>query len=226
MRRSNLKVTFPLFTVALLLSCAFPASARSGVHPFSLTLSGGMLANMTFGKLVPLPNTADVPEVTVLMETKFPAFGLGLGYLITERLEFLGTLVYGRCEIIEDVGIGLAGIPLGQNMISKAESFQYSAGFVYSIVPGRISPFLAAGVGALTLKTSEFGSSTKLLLEYGGGIKFDLTRHLSAFLDIKDVVSYFNYPQDFDVFFVGIYDPDFSKSQHRLGIRFSLSYTI
>ena len=180
---------------------------------------------MTFGKLVPLPGTADLPEIGVLMDTNFPAIGVGLGYLVTPRLEFRANVIYGRSEIIEDEGIGLAGVPLGRHRISKAESYHYTAGFAYSILPGRISPFLAAGMGTITIRTSELGSSTRLLVEYGGGIKLELAKKLTAFADIKDVVSFFDYPRDFDYAFLAIYSPDFSKSQHRLGVHFGLRYS-
>jgi len=50
------------------------------------------------------------------------------------------------------------------------------------------------------------------------------SRHLSAFVDLKDHVSFFNYPKDFDVLYIAIYAPDFKKNQHRIGIRVGLSY--
>lgn len=217
-------VPFCIFIV--LFFCELHASARSRAVPFSLALSGSFLSKMTFGKLIPLSNTADVPEVTVLLETKIPSLGLSLGYLITERLELRGTLAYGRSEIIEDTGIGLAGIPLGKNKVAGADCYRFGAGFLYYLVPGRLSPFLEAGAGALHIKTSGLGSSTKILLEYGGGIRFDFSGHLFILLDVKDQVSFFNYPQDFEVFFVAIYDTDFSDVQHCLGVCFSLGYSL
>ena len=220
------KVTI-LFSAFVLLFCfVVPSSAQSRSQSFSLILSGGVLSDMTFGKLNPLPNTADVPEISVLLENKCPSFGLSLGYLITERIEFQGTITYGRSEIFDDVGIGFAGIPLGKAKISDAKNFTYSGNILYYFLLRRISLFLTGGVGAVTLKTSELGSSTKLFLDFGAGMRLSLTKHVSAFLDLKDHLSFFNYPRDFDVFFVAIYDPEFSKNQHRLGIRFSLSYSI
>jgi hypothetical protein len=216
-----------LFSVFVLLFClVVPSSAQPRPQSFSLILSGGMLSGMTFGKLNPLPNTADVPEITVLLENKGLSFGLSLGYLITDRLEIQAELSCGRSEIVDDVGIGLAGIPLGKTKISDAKNFTYSGNIFYYFLLKRMSLFLTAGVGAVTLKTSELGSSTKLYLDFGAGMRLSLSKHVSAFLDLKDHLSFFNYPRDFDVFFVAIYDPEFSKNQQRLGIRFSLSYTI
>lgn len=226
MREMKRKNTILFSAFVLLFCCVIPSSAQSASQSFSLILSGGLLSDMTFGKLNPLPNTADVPEITVLLENRCPSFGLSLGYLITERIEFQGTVTYGRSEIIDDVGIGLAGIPLGKIKISDVKNITCGGNLLYYFFLRRISLFLTGGVGAVTLMTSELGSSTKLFLDFGAGIRLNLTKHVSAFLDLKDHLSFFNYPRDFDVFFVAIYDPEFSKSQHRPGICLSLAYTI
>jgi len=215
------------FMVLILLSCLIsPPSAFSQSKSFSLILSGGVLTDLTFGKLLPLPNTADVPEITVLLESKSPVLGLGLGYQMNDRLELRANLSYNRAEIVDDVGIGFAGIPLGKTKVDDADCLQYTGNIIYYFFLQRLSLFLIGGAGGITLNTSELGSSTKLFLEFGAGMRFKIARKLSAFLDFKDQMSFFNYPEDFDVFFVAIYDPDFSKYQHRLGVRFSLSYRL
>ncbi len=213
------------FTVLGFLFC-FPvlSMAQPQSQSFSISLSGGYLFNMTFGRLNPLPNTADVPEIIVSLENKGASFGLNLGYLITDRIELQGTFNYSRSEIINEVGIGLAGIPLGKTKVSDATNLYYSGNILFYFPLNRTSPFVTVGLGAVTLRPAKLSSRTKLFLNFGAGIRFKLSRHLSTFLEIKDYMSFFNYPKDFEVFFPAIYSPDFKKSQHRLGIHASLSY--
>lgn len=214
-------------TVLILLFClAGPSLAQPQSQSFSLAFHGNFLSNMTFGKLNPLPNTADVPEISVFLENRGISFGLSLGYLITDRFELQGAFTYGLSEIVNDVGIGFAGIPLGKTKVSDAKNLYYSGNVLYYFSRTRTSLFLTGGVGVVTLKASQLRSRTKLFLNYGAGIRFQLSKQLSSFLDIKDYVSFFNYPNDFEVLFAAVYDPDFRKCQHRLGIRFSLSFTI
>jgi len=203
---------------------ASPALAHSRQRPFSLSLTGGFLSHTTLGKFNPLPNTADVPEIIVSLENIGACFGLSFGYEINERFELQGTFTYGRSEIINDVGIGLAGIPLGKTKVTNANNLSYSGNILFHFPLNRISPFITAGLGAITLKTDKLSSSTTLLFNFGVGVKFRFNRYLSAFIDLKDYVSFFNYPEDFDVFYAAIYTPDIKKSQHRVGIGIGLSY--
>ena len=221
--KSKIHIFFTVFSFLFCLPVLSLAQSQS--QSFSLTLSGGFLFNMTFGRLNPLPNTADVPEIIVSLENKGASFGLNLGYLITDRIELQGTFNYSRSEIINEVGIGLAGIPLGKTKVSDTKSLYYSGNILFYFLLNRTSLFVTVGLGAATLRPTKLRSRTKLFLNFGAGIRFKLSRHLSTFLEIKDYMSFFNYPKDFKVFFPAIYSPDFKKSQHRLGIHASLSYT-
>jgi hypothetical protein len=213
------------FTAFYLLFCfTVPSLAQSRSQSFSLILSGGFLFKTTFGRLNPLPNTADVPEIIVSLENKGASFGLALGYMISDRIELQGSFNYSRSEIINEVGIGLAGIPLGKAKVSDTESFYYCGNILFYFPFNRISPFVTVGLGAATLRPTKLRSRTKLFLNFGAGFRFKLSQHLSTFLEIKDYMSFFNYPKDFEMFFPAIYSPDFKKSQHRLGIHTSLSY--
>jgi opacity protein-like surface antigen len=224
MNYSNLMrhVFFAAFSLLFCLAVSSLAQPRS--QSFSLTLSGGFLSNTTFGRLNPLPNTADVPEVIVSLKNKGTSFGLTLGYLITNRIELQGIFTYSRSEIINEVGIGLAGIPLGKTKVSDTKTFYYSGNILFYIPLNWTSPYVTVGLGAASLKPAKLRSRTKVFLNFGAGIRFILSRHFSTFLEIKDYVTFFNYPKDFEVFFPAIYSPDFKKSQHRLGIHASLSY--
>ncbi len=225
MRNSKSKIHI-FFTAFIFLFClAVLSLAQPRSQSFSLTLSGGFLFNTTFGRLNPLPNTADVPEIIVSLENKGASFGLALGYMITDQIELQGSFNYSRSEIINEVGIGLAGIPLGKTKVSDTESFYYSGNTLFYFPLNRISPFVTIGLGAVTLRPTNLRSRTKLFLNFGAGIRFILSQHLSTFLEIKDYMSFFNYPEDFQVLYPAIYSPDFKKSQHRLSIHASLSYT-
>lgn len=221
--KSKIHIFFLAFN--LLFCLAVPALAQPRSQSFSLILSGGFLFNTTFGRLNPLPNTADVPEIIVSLENKGASFGLNLGYLITDRIELQGLFTCNRSEIINEVGIGFAGIPLGKTKVSDMKSLYFSGNILFYFSLNRTSPFVTVGLGAATLKPTNLRSRTKLCLNFGAGMRFMLSRHFSTFLEIKDYVSFFNYPKDFQVFFPAIYSPDFKKSQHRLGIHASLSYT-
>ncbi len=180
---------------------------------------------MTFGTLRPLPDTADIPEVNIFLEDKGASFGLALGYLITDRIELQGSVNYSRSEIINDVGIGLSGVPLGKTKASDAKNFYYCGNVIVYFSSKRASPFFTIGLGAITLIPTKLRSRTSLYLNVGAGIRFRLSPHLSTSLDIKDYISYYNYPEDFEVFFPAIYSLDFKKSQHRVGIHAYLSYS-
>ncbi len=200
------------------------ANTESSQKAFSLSLASGYLFRTTFGNFNPLPNTADVPEIVVSLENISASFGLSLGYVISERFELQGTFSYGRSKIMNDVGIGIAGIPLGKNKVSYVKNLTYAGNILIHFPLKRISPFITAGLGAITLNPEKLRSSTKLLVIFGAGVKYELSRHLSMFFNIKDYISFFNYPEDFDVSYIAIYAPDFKKRQHRLGIHIGLSY--
>ena len=224
MRYIKSRIIITIFSVITLTLLSSTALANSRQRPFSLSLTAGFLSRTTLGKFNPLPNTADVPEITVSLENIGASFGLSFGYEINERFELQGTFTYGRSEIINDVGIGLTGIPLGKTKVSNADNFSYSGNILFHFPLNRISPFFTAGLGAITLKPDKFRSSTKLLFNFGVGVKFRFNQYLSAFVDLKDYVSRFDYPEDFDVVYAAIYTPDFKKSQHRIGIGIGLSY--
>ena len=127
-----------LVSMASLFHFTTPAVAQSRRRPFSLSLSGGYLSHTTLGKFHPLPNTADVPEIIVSLENIGASFGLSLGYEINDRFELQGTFTYGRSEIVNDAGIGLAGIPLGKTKVSNVDNFAYSGNILFHFPLARL----------------------------------------------------------------------------------------
>ena len=218
---------FLLFLTIILLFClALPSSADNQARPFSLTISAGLFANTEFGRLQPLPNTADVPEIVVSLENKGLSAGMALGYLIGDRFDLRASIMFNRSAIMNDIGPGLTGIPLGKTKVSDTKSCSYSGNVIIYISRNPTSPFVKLGLGAVRLNPAQLRPKTKFFLNFGTGFKFKLTRHLSTFLEIQDMITFFDYPRDFGVFFPAIYTPEFKKSQHRLGFHVYLSYSL
>ena len=123
------------------------------------------------------------------------------------------------------MGIGFAGIPLGKSKASDASSYSYVGRVLYYFCDSRISPYLSAGAGAMTFRTAEFGSKTRLLLNFGAGMRAKLSHSTQAFLDLRDNVTHFKFVQDFRYFIPMIYNTtDFKSVQHGFSIAAGLSY--
>ena len=115
---------------------------------------------------------------------------------------------------MNDVGIGVAGIPIGKEIVSNAETFSYSGNVLYHVPFKKYSLYFSAGLGAVTIKTARFNSRTKFLLNFGIGMKAKFSNHIQPTLEIKDFVSFFDFAQDFGVAFPAMYSQDFRKSQN------------
>lgn len=217
------KQIFILFLLILSIN-AITAPSRNQSKSISLTPFISIHSGYKFGNLNPLPNTADVPEIEVLLENKGVSVGMSLGYFVTDHVEFQGTFIYKQASIMNDIGIGLAGIPLGKIKVSDAKAYSYSGNILYHFPFGKNSLYLTAGIGAATLSPEQLKNKTKLLLNFGTGIKAKISKRLHAVLDVRDYVSFFNYAEDFNLVYIAIYSPDFRKSQHNLGIHAGLSY--
>jgi len=201
-----------------------PASGNLQGQRFTLSPTIGLQTGYRFGNLVPLPQTADVPETEVLLESKGVSVGLGFGYRLSPHIEIQSEFAYESPEIINDVGIGLAGTPLGKVKVSDAKLYAYSGRILYLVLAGRISPYIAAGLGAVTLDIDEFGSRTKLLLHFGLGLDFELSKRIYAVLEIRDCVHFFRFDEDFEFLYIQIYTPDFKTMEHSLGARIGLKF--
>jgi hypothetical protein len=222
-----MKKTTLLITLVLLIlvpSLSAEAKEESKANGFSIIPFVGYHFGYEFGSLVPLPNTADVPEITVQSKSKGVRVGFSLGYQLTKNIEIQGTFIYGASEFQDDVGIGIAGVPMGIVKVSDANTFSYSGNILYSIPLHCFSLYVAGGIGAVTMKPDLLETKTRMQLNFGAGIKMNLANHLRLFLDVRDYVSFFDFAQDFDVFYTAIYDQVFKKSQHQIGINFGFGY--
>ncbi|MCJ7582430.1 MAG: porin family protein [Candidatus Aminicenantes bacterium] len=221
------KKTILLISLILLVfSQSLPGEAReeSKTKIFSLMPFVGYHSGYEFGTLIPLPNTADVPEITVQTKSKGVRIGFSLGYQLAGNIELQGTFFYGASEFQNDVGIGFAGIPLGIDKISDSKSFSYSGNILYSVPIHCLSIYMTGGLGAVSIKPDILAKKTRLLLNFGAGITTILVKHLRLFLDVRDYVSFFDFAQDFGMSYAAIYEQVFKKSQHHVGIHFGLGY--
>ncbi|MFC2168164.1 outer membrane beta-barrel protein [Acidobacteriota bacterium] len=221
------KKTIIFVSLALLIFSQFlpgEISEESIIQRFSLMPFVGYHSGFEFGKLIPLSNTADVPGITVQSKSKGVRVGFSLGYQLTEHIELQGSFIYGAVEFQNDVGIGLAGIPLGIFKISDSKSFSYSGNIHYSVPIHFLSIYVTGGLGVVSMKPDLLETKTRIFLNFGAGLMTNIVKHLRLFLDVKDYVSFFDFARDFGVLYVDIYDQEFKKSQHHVGIHFGLGY--
>ena len=191
---------------------------------FSVTPWVGAVQSTRLGSLIPLALTADVPSVNILWEPLSPDVGLLLGYRISRRLEIQVEASVGHSALYEDIGIGLAGIPLGKVKVSNAASRTLGMRLLCEFGDGLIQPYLAAGFGIAALDAGEFGSRTRPTLDFGAGLKFRPVGHFQVVLDVRDMVSWFRYFEDLRIIYPMIYTTRTEGTQHRLGARVGLGY--
>ncbi len=215
----------------ILLAAAFGAAATplraEDVRPegkWTVNPSLGFLLPVRLGSLVPLANTADVPGVDILLESKGPQAAFSLGRRLGRRVELQLEASAGRAAIMEDVGIGFAGIPLGKTQFSEALVWSLEVRLLAGFGGRVLEPYLAVGLGATTLDIKALDSRTQLGAELGAGLKARLSRHLRAVLEFRDSISLFDYFADFRIFYAMIYTAESPSFQHRLGARLGLGY--
>jgi hypothetical protein len=226
MKRRSVKKTIPILLTAVLMAApaAFLAADEKTEGRLTLSLSLGVGSKAALGSLIPLSGTADVPGVDVFLEPSNPDAALAFGYQISERFELQVEARAGRASIIDDVGIGFAGIPLGRMKVADATSWNLAGRAVYRLGRGRLVPYLAAGAGIMALDAGMLGSKTRPALDIGAGLSIRISKHLAAVLDLRDTVSFFNYFRDFKIGYIMIYTSRAQSIQHRLGARLGLGY--
>jgi hypothetical protein len=202
------------------------APARAGEKTvggrWTLTPTFGFSLAARLGSLIPLPNTADVPDVKVGLEPTSPDAGLWLGYRIGKGFEIQAGAAIGRASIFDDVGIGFAGIPLGKRLSTHADVWSVGMRLLYVLGEGGIQPYLAAGFGLATMNAGELGRKTRPALEIGAGLKARLGDRLRAVFEVRDAMTFFRYFEDFPVAYIMIYTVETAGVQHRPGARLGL----
>jgi OOP family OmpA-OmpF porin len=104
-----------------------------------------------------------------------PIFGIGLGYNFTEHLGVEGIFNYVKSN--------------SETTNDDIDSYIYRLDGLYHFRPDKqVVPYLAAGLGAITIDEDNTGSDTNTLFNYGGGIKAFITESLSFRGDIRHLI--------------------------------------
>lgn len=210
------------------LVAAFPALGRAegsrAEGRWTINPWLGFTLPVRLGSLVPLANTADVPGVDILLESRGPQAAFSLGRRLSRRVEIQAEAAYGRAAIMEDVGIGFAGIPLGKSEVYGARAWTLGARLLVGFGGRVLEPYLSLGLGAATLDIEELGARTQLGAEIGAGLRARMSGRLRAVLEVRDAISLFDYFADFRVFYAMMYTAESVGLQHRLGARLGLGY--
>ncbi len=117
--------------------------------------------------------------------------GLGLGYNFTEKLGAELTFNYVESDYDGPIEID-GGIDFNHD---DAEIYLARLDMLYhitGILPDMVVPYLAAGIGGTTYDSAKKGmdSDSDFLLNYGGGLKFFLTRNTALRADVRHVVDF------------------------------------
>ncbi len=219
--------TIRLILLAAALGAAATPLRAEDIRPegkWAIHPSLGFMLPVRLGSLVPLANTADVPGVDILLESRGPQAALSIGRRLSRQVEIQAEAAFGRAAIMEDVGIGFAGIPLGKSEVSPARAWTLGARLLVGLGGGVLEPYLSIGLGAVTLDIEELGARTQLGAEIGAGLRAYLSRHLRIVLEARDAISLFDYFADFRIFYAMIYTAETPSFQHRLGARLGLGY--
>lgn len=104
------------------------------------------------------------------------AIGAALGYVFTKNLGAELTFDYINAE--SDAGKGTVN-----GYLYKLDGLYYFRNF------GKLMPYVAAGLGGLTLDESRGATHSSFILNYGGGVQYFLTDNIALRGDIRHVVA-------------------------------------
>ena len=223
---SGIKIILFLLAFSFSVMNGQADSRKTQKNNVSIGISAGFHTSKPLGTLYPLQTTADVPPVDILLENSFPAGGLSFGYNFNPHLEVQGCYSYSGARIMNDIGTGAAGIPLGRSKASDASLSSFTAGILYYFLDRRLSPYISAGLGAMTLRTEQYGSKTRPHLSYGIGVKAHISDKIFVVMDLQHDVSFFEFNRDFNFFHLSIYRPDFNRTQHGTILAVGLGFLI
>ena len=106
-----------------------------------------------------------------------PAYGLGVGYNVDSHWAAEAVFNYIDTESKDDA--------------SDVNTYLYRLNGLYHFSPyGKWMPYLAAGLGGISLDRDQGDSNSHFLFNYGGGVKYFLTETLALMADVRHVVSF------------------------------------
>lgn len=142
-----------------------------------LIFSGGAFAEIREGSFSVSPQLGGyLFEGNQDLENGF-TFGLGAGYNFTQNLGAEYFLNYIKTE--SDTN--------GQDV----DGYLYRLDGLYHFMPeNRLVPYIAAGLGGITLDPDNGDNDTSFLINYGGGVKYFLTDSIALRGDLRHVISF------------------------------------
>ncbi|SPD72785.1 conserved exported hypothetical protein [uncultured Desulfobacterium sp.] len=113
-----------------------------------------------------------------------PNFGLGIGYNFDENLGI--EAVYNYLE----TDARSVGSYLGVNA-GDVDGNLYRVDLLYHFMPeGEFVPFLAAGVGGISLTPQRNGTENDFIVNYGAGLKYFLTDSIALRGDVRHMIPF------------------------------------
>ena len=106
-------------------------------------------------------------------------YGLGLGYNITENWGVEGNFNYVNTDSNADSSDG-----------EKVEAYLYRLDALYHFMPEKkLVPYVAAGVGAISIRGDIDNKGSDPLLNFGAGVKYFVTENLALRGDIRQIIT-------------------------------------
>jgi OOP family OmpA-OmpF porin len=105
------------------------------------------------------------------------AYGIVLGYNITERIGIEGAFNYVDTEVRLS------------NLSNSVGAYVYRIeGLYHFMVDKDVLPYIAAGAGAISIDVDGVGDDTAFLVNYGAGIKYFLTESLALRAGVRHII--------------------------------------
>ncbi len=105
------------------------------------------------------------------------AYGIVLGYNITERIGIEGAFNYVGTEVRLS------------NLSNSVGAYVYRLeGLYHFMVDKNVLPYIAAGAGAIRIDVDGIGDDTAFLFNYGAGIKYFLTEPLALRAGVRHII--------------------------------------
>jgi hypothetical protein len=194
----------------LCLVAAIPARAQYGAERWELTPFVGYETNGSY----PLNPTSPLVTVNNLRIDGAPSFGTFIDYSVTHNAQF--EFMWDRNQTTYSDQQSFGG-PYTKAFDSDVDQYQFGGLYMLLSREHRIRPYVAGSVGF----THEFNSGqtpNRLDFAYsiGGGVKYELSRHLALRGDARFMPTYANssLAQYCDPFF-GCYTAKVSQYQNR-----------
>jgi OOP family OmpA-OmpF porin len=143
------------------------------VSVFVIVCTGNTFAEIRAGSFTVTPRVGGYDFDTLQELSNRAVYGLGFGYNYTEHFGVESSFGYIDTESER----GSKG---------DADVYLYHLDGLYHITPEkRIVPYLAAGIGGMTVDEENEGNDTDVVFNFGGGIKFFVTEAFALRADVR-----------------------------------------